>query len=205
MTAMVMAAGQASAACVAPAMALPASTIGAFQNDPPALLQRHPLGAGGLVSEVRNLAVSEPTTVSQIVDLLRSANDEQRRAIGTGLGQAARMCVRNDPTVAEAIQQALLDGDSREAILAFQTVSGDVGVAATGPGAGAGPAGGGGLGGAGVGSPLGSAGSGGSALGNLTMTVPNTSGTFSAGGGSSFSFTSTPSGDGAFRPLSPSN
>src|SRR5271170_5941147 len=69
----------------------------AFLADPSSLLSDYPLGGGGLVSAVRNLVVSDLKTLSTLLTLSLSATDDQKSAIGTGVGLAALILLPNNP------------------------------------------------------------------------------------------------------------
>ena len=181
--------GVASAACVSPASGASQASIDRLMASPAALLERFPEGQGALVSEVRNYVATNFSTLGPIAGLIPSANADQRRSIGAGLGQAAAMCARSEPETARRIQEAILAADSREVSLAFQGVVGDRPTAAVGPG-GSGANSGGGLGGGGLTSLAGVGGGSGATYSYNTPAVTNTGYTFGTGGGSSVSPTS---------------
>ena len=92
-----------------------------------------------LAKMVRDLAASDPQTLSALVGLLRGATPEQASAIGTGLGQAAELAVNTDPDYATEIQTAVVTASNDSAMVAFSAVvGGDVKLAAAGPGGGGG-------------------------------------------------------------------
>src|SRR5581483_10627701 len=95
---------QSGAAVYSPQQALPATTIQAFVADPSTLLSQYPNGGPQLITQVRDLAASDPQTLSAIIGLLSRANPDQAAAIGTGLGQVALMAVRDDQDYATKIQ-----------------------------------------------------------------------------------------------------
>ena len=99
--------GFAIAGVYTPQQALPAQTIQQFLADPAALLTQNPHGGPLLIELVRELAASDPTTLNPIIGLLESANPDQATAIGTGLGQAALLAVKNDQAYATQIQNAV--------------------------------------------------------------------------------------------------
>jgi len=138
----------AKAACYVGAQQLPAQKIADFNASPGQLLTQNPVGGGGMVSEVRDLAASDPATLGGIMGLLPNANISQKRAIGAGLAQAARVCVASDQVYAGKIQQAIADTKDQDLVVAFAAASGDQPIGATGAGAGAGSSGasGGGIG-----------------------------------------------------------
>jgi hypothetical protein len=162
----VMLAGVAQGACLDPRTQLPAQTVSTFLASPAQLLSQFPDGGPRMISQIRDLAASDPATLAAIIALLPNATKAQQEAIGTGLAQAARMCVRTDQAYAIQIQNALQASDNRNAIIAYTAAAGDVqigGIAAGG--------GGGGTGGVGSTGATGSTGStGGSTLLSDTLT-----------------------------------
>jgi hypothetical protein len=138
-----VAGGRAQAACYGPQEQLSAQTIADFKADPTKLLDLAPNRTAELISKVRDLAASDPTTLPLILNLIATADPTQIDAIGTGLGQAALTCVRTDQAYANEIQQAVA-GQSNDALtLAFAAVLGDKPIGAVG-GGGGGVGGGGG-------------------------------------------------------------
>ena len=97
----------AAAAVYSPQQALSAQTIQDFLANPRALLTQYPDGGPQMISRVRDLAASDPSTLNAIVGLLATANAMQSTAIGTGLGQVALMAVRTDQAYANQIQEAI--------------------------------------------------------------------------------------------------
>ncbi len=174
-----------TSAFVAPAFAacaiLPA---GAPVVRPGDLLGRFPNGGGAMVSEVRNMVATNPSSIDGIPAILDAANAEQKRAIGAGLGQATKLCASGEPDSARRIQEAVLKMN-KDVVLSFEVVTGDRQTAATGGG----PGGGGGGGGGGTGISGSS-----TANGSNSYIAPSTS-SF-ANSGSSFS-----SGSGGFAGL----
>ena len=97
----------AAAAVYSPQQALPAQVIQDFLANPGALLKQYPSGGAQMISRVRDLAASDPSTLNPIVGLLATANANQSTAIGTGLGQVALMAVKTDQAYANQIQEAI--------------------------------------------------------------------------------------------------
>ncbi len=175
--------GVAQAACYGPQQQLPAQTISTFLGNPAQLLQQYPTGGAQLISQIRDLAASDPATLQPILQLLANANKDQKTAIGSGLGQAARVCVRTDQAYATQIQYAIAKTKDEDVWLAYTSITGDVQLGGVGGGAGsAGAVGGqtnplpGGPTGSGavLGIPGGSAGTG---AFNFTSSVGGTGGT----------------------------
>lgn len=174
----------ASAQCASPAPVNPAA-MAEFNADPAAYLGKVQPG-GALVAAIRNLAVSDPTAVSKIADFAK-ATPSAKSDIGTGLGQAAKICVPTQFTQAQALQQAVIALNDPLVLTAFLAVTGDIATTATGGGAGGG---GGGPGGAGINSSVASSGAGGS-FARSTATGTTVNGTFSISPGSGASVTTT--------------
>jgi hypothetical protein len=122
-----------------PRQALPVETIQQFLANPEGLLSQYADGGPLMVARVKDLVASEPTTVDPILALLKSANQEQASAIGTGLGQVALMAVAQDQAFATDLQTKVAQAGNTPAIVAFSAVvGGDIQLAAAGPGGGAG-------------------------------------------------------------------
>src|ERR1700677_2887667 len=77
-----------------------------FLANPDQLLERNPDGGARLIEEVRSLAISDPSTLAPILDLLAKANKDQTAAIGVGLAEAAKVFARMNPTYAIEIRMA---------------------------------------------------------------------------------------------------
>jgi hypothetical protein len=114
------------ASCVAPDKQLPVQVISDFIADPAALLARSENARGGttLISTVRNIVASDPTTLQLFIGLLKNANSEQQLAIGTGLGQVANLCNAPDPTFATNIGVQLATSSSTRAQTNFALATG---------------------------------------------------------------------------------
>ncbi|MBW5438823.1 hypothetical protein FXB41_29900 [Bradyrhizobium canariense] len=140
----------ASAAVYPPQRQLPATVISEFKATPGALLTQYPAGAQ-LISRVRDLGASDPTTVPALIALLKdpATTKDQIRAITAGLAQVARMAAATDQAYANEIQAAIAGTGNADVIAAYQAATGDVAIAA---------AGGGGGGGSGSGGPIGNPG-----------------------------------------------
>jgi hypothetical protein len=141
---MAMSAGIAQAACYGQQQQLPQQTIDQFLASPAQFLSQYPDGGAQMISLVRDLAASNPAALPAIIALLATANANQATAIGTGLGQAAQVCVRTDQPYAVQVQQALTATNNQDAILAMAAVIGDRPIGGLGGGGGGGSAGAGG-------------------------------------------------------------
>lgn len=153
----------ASAAVYPPQRQLPATVISDFKAAPNSLLQQYPTGGPQLISRVRDLGASDPTTLPGLIALLKdpATTKDQMRAIVGGLAQVARMAASADQAFANEIQAAIANTGNADVIAAYQAATGDVAIAATGGGAG---------GSSGSGGPIGNPGNtGGSANGAPTF------------------------------------
>jgi hypothetical protein len=153
-----------AASCLIPAQTLPAQNISTFLADPNQLLTLAPNGGPELVTQVRDLAASDPATLPYIAGLLKTANERQQTSIGAGLGMASRMCVGSDQAYARQIEEAVAGAGSQPAVLAYSSVTLDSPIGSTdGAGGGVGSGGGGPTnGGAPTGGPSGTVAGGGS-------------------------------------------
>jgi hypothetical protein len=171
--AMVSAAG---AAIYEPQQQLPAAIMDAFKANPSQLLQAYPQGGAEMISRVRDIGASDPSTVALLIGLLKTADPQtQVPAIATGLAQLAKLALKNDQAFATEIQNAIGQSGVQVAIDAFRGALGDVAIGAAG---GAGGGGGGGGAGTGGGGPTGTSAAGGGGSSGLetfaTASAPNT-------------------------------
>jgi hypothetical protein len=168
----------ASAAVYPPQRQLPATVISDFKAAPNSLLQQYPTGGPQLISRVRDLGASDPTTLPGLIALLKdpATTKDQMRAIVAGLAQIARMAAQQDQAFANEIQTAIAGIGNPDVIAAYQAATGDVAIAATG---------GGGGGGSGSGGPTGTGGfATGGGGGGATRFGNNTTGNTASGTGS---------------------
>jgi hypothetical protein len=135
--------GSARAACYGSQQVLPASTIAQFVSKPTQLLSSYPNGGAQMITAVRDLVASDPAALPLVLDVTSNGNADQVKAIGTGLGQAALVCVRIDQTFANELQQMVVASNNQPLALAFTDVLGDQQLAAADPGGGGGGGGGG--------------------------------------------------------------
>jgi len=175
--ALIVLASAANAAVYSPQQQLPAATIQSFKGNPGQLLSEFPSGGPGLISRVRDLSASDPSTLTPIINLLKEQDQKlkdarakfekatgteardlsqqianlqaQIRAIASGLAQTARLATRTDQAYANEIQAAVAASGSEFAIAAYQASTGDSAIAAGAGGGGGAGAGGGGTGGGG--------------------------------------------------------
>ncbi|MGY3146031.1 hypothetical protein ACVWYQ_003030 [Bradyrhizobium sp. USDA 3397] len=135
----------ANAAIYPPQRQLPATVISEFKASPNSLLQQYPTGGPQLISRVRDLGASDPTTLPGLIALLKdpATTKDQMNAIVAGLAQVARMAAQQDQAYANEIQTAIAGTGNPDVIAAYQAATGDVAIAAAGGGAGGGSGSGG--------------------------------------------------------------
>ncbi|WP_246741394.1 hypothetical protein [Bradyrhizobium sp. 1(2017)] len=135
----------ANAAIYPPSRQLAAQTISDFKASPASLLQQFAAGGAQMISRVRDLGASDPTTVPALIALLKdpTTTKDQMRAIVAGLAQLARMAAQQDQAFASEIQAAIAGTGNPDVIAAYQAATGDVQIAATGGGGGGGSGAGG--------------------------------------------------------------
>ena len=124
--------------------------VASFLANPGALLTLYPLGGGSMVTDVRDLAQADMRTLDPLLSLVATANEQQKNALGTGLGLAALELERSNPQAASIIQTALVRLNDPTLLAAYAAVTGNQRLAAAGPGAGAGGGGESATGGAGI-------------------------------------------------------
>ncbi|MDA9405935.1 hypothetical protein [Bradyrhizobium sp. CCBAU 45384] len=165
-----------NAAVYPPQRQLPATVISDFKAAPNSLLQQYPTGGAQMISRVRDLGASDPTTLPGLIALLKdpATTKDQMRAIVAGLAQVARMAAQSDQAFANEIQNAIAGTGNPDVIAAYQAATGDVAIAATGGGAGGGGTGAGGPTGNG-GFAFGGTGGGASTFGGLHFATSGSS------------------------------
>jgi hypothetical protein len=134
--------GSARASCYDGTQQLSPQKVSDFSANPSQLLTQNPEGGAAMISQARDLVASDPATLGSILALLPNASRDQKRAIGSALAQAARICVRSDQAFANKIQQAIADTKDQDLVVAYAAASGDQPIGAAGTGAGAGSPGG---------------------------------------------------------------
>ena len=107
-----------------------------FQADPGQVLMSNGDGGAQLTSIIRQLAVADPKDLPLIITLLKTANQMQAAAIGSGLGQAALALVRTNQPYAAQIQQQLTEANNQDASMAFAAVTNNQQIGAVGGGGG---------------------------------------------------------------------
>jgi hypothetical protein len=116
---------EAGNSCVPRGVGASSTEIAGFKSDPASLLADSPSGGGVLASAIRRIATSDSTTLDQIAKIISTANLDQSRSIGAGLGQAAILCRAKHADVATEIQEMIVKADRREVLASFQAVVGD--------------------------------------------------------------------------------
>ena len=95
-----------------------------FLAAPETFLARYPRGERGLTWDVRHLATN-PEALKSLIVVIRSANSDQRRAIGEGLGSAASACLPRAPDVTRQIGQAVQWSGNAVVALAYRRAFGE--------------------------------------------------------------------------------
>src|ERR1700730_18278584 len=75
----------AHAACYPPETRLPQAQIQSFLSKPSGLLASNPCGESALTDSILKLVASDTAALPTVIQLLRSANPQQRYSIGAGL------------------------------------------------------------------------------------------------------------------------
>ena len=115
----------AAATCSRKPIARTQSAVDSFKFRPAGLLDRFPNGDSDLSGILASVLSADPDgTLDKALDLLKTANIYQRRAIGTGLGRAAQLCQSNGQSeIARRMGEALRRRVDRDATMAFTAVS----------------------------------------------------------------------------------
>jgi hypothetical protein len=148
------------------------AAVSSFLANPSQLLSQYPNGGPDLEKQISDLMSSDKNTLTTIIALAKTANEQQRQAMAKALAGVAKAYAQaGDPLSANQIQVAVVNSGLPEFSKAYADAAGITGTAATGGGGGAG-----GLGPLPTGGPNGGAG----VVGNTTVT--NNSGLLSGGG-----------------------
>jgi len=96
-------------------------------------------------ADVRDFVAANPQALGAVIALLKAGGltPEQQKAIGTGLGLAAGVCLRPDPTFAAEIQTQIAGTDSTDAKNAYAAITGNQLIGSVGGGGGSSGAAGG--------------------------------------------------------------
>jgi hypothetical protein len=155
------------------------------QQTPAQVLSQSDLVNGGkaMQAAIQTLMSADKNNLAAVIAFAKTANEDQRKAIGTALANFAKASAAGgDPAEANAVQQAVVAAGLPELSKAYADAGGDTGTASTGGG------GGGGAGGpTQAGPPTGGANSGGTAGANTFATnqASNLTGSGTGGGGCS--------------------
>lgn len=116
-----------------------------FIDNPSSLLSgsNGSLIAAEITSAVRDFVAANPQALAGVITLLKSGalSSDQQKAIGTGLGLAASICIRPDPAFAAEIQTQIAGTGSADAKQAYAAVTGNQLTGSLGGGAGGGSSG----------------------------------------------------------------
>ncbi|KQP29879.1 hypothetical protein ASF49_14440 [Methylobacterium sp. Leaf104] len=94
--------------------------------DPASLLTQFGAGGGTMAIEVRNATLRSPDLVDRLLTLNGKGTADQMRALGTGLGAAAVICMRSNPTIALRMQRAVVVAGNQDVQRGFEGVAGDI-------------------------------------------------------------------------------
>lgn len=150
-----------------------------FLSNPSSLLNgpNGPRSSDDIIADVRDFVAANPQALAAVIALLKdkglNLTGPQQQALGKGLGLAAGLCLRPDPTFAGEIPVQVAGTDSSDAKIAYAEVTGNQLIGTVGGGAGGG----------------GSAGS----VGGQTTALPSPSGSSSFQAFVSNSVSNTPS------------
>ena len=167
-------------------VALPAAEVTTFKADPKDLLKKHQSAGLPLSTAVRNLALTDSSSVAVVISLAGEpdTNSAQRAAIGAGLAEAASLVAASDPKLAASIQAQVAGSNIPDLLTAYLAVAASTATGATSGGAGGGGGGAGGGGSGPVGGVTSNSGSnGGSGLGASVPSTQNFPSSFSAASG----------------------
>ena len=111
---------------------LASTAVGDFKNNPQLILTQNPIASGPLIAQVRDLLLSDSTTLPVLLGLLSSANSDQKSAIAAGFAEAQRLWQGGDAGFALQIQQAVAETSDAAFILAYSRAMGDEPIGAAG-------------------------------------------------------------------------
>jgi hypothetical protein len=118
--------------------ALSPAEVSAFQANPGQLLNQFPNGGPDMIKQIVGLLGSDKATLSTIIGLAKTADQDQRKAMAAALAQVAKANAANDPAFANQIQQAVASAGLPEFAKAYAEAAGDTGTASSGGGGGGG-------------------------------------------------------------------
>jgi hypothetical protein len=126
--------------CYPSSQQLSAQTVSDFLANPSQILQQNPNGGAQMISRIRDLSASDSATLQPILALIANADKNQKFAIGSALGQAAKICgglgQGEGRAYANDIQQAIAVLKDQDVVLAYAAAAGNqpIGAAGAGPG-----------------------------------------------------------------------
>lgn len=109
---------------------LSSDEVQAFLAKPASLLEQEPAGGLPLANKTRSLAGSSFKAVNALIDLSKTANDNQKAAIAAGLSRVVQACGETNADYAARIQKIVAELGDATMITAFMAASSDVQVAA---------------------------------------------------------------------------
>jgi hypothetical protein len=112
------------------------AAVTGFLANPSGLLSSYPQGGGSMVAAVTALVEGDLGTLAALTGLAATANQDQKNAIGSGIGLAALEIIRTNPQAGNAIQDAIVKLNDPTILQAFAAVTGNQRLAAAGPGGG---------------------------------------------------------------------
>jgi hypothetical protein len=158
---------------------------GSTGQSPSQVLSQFNDGGKSMQDAVVNLMNADKANLAAIIAFAKTANEDQRKAIGTALANAAKAyAAGGDPGSANSIQQAVVTAGLPEMAKAYADAGGDTATASTGGG-------GGGGGATQVGPPTGGPNTGGDTFGSNFVANQNSGLTGGSIGGGGFTPTST--------------
>lgn len=99
-----------------------------FQVNPAGPISRNPNGGGALAAEIRDVLVADKNQLSRILSLVPQATAAQQEALGSGIGLARLLYIR-DAAFTSEVQTRVVELDNRN-VLAGYSIFGGGGVAA---------------------------------------------------------------------------
>lgn len=119
---------------------LPTQVVAEFKASPNQLLSQYPNGGPDLEKQVGDLVYSDKAALEIILQLAKTANEDQRRAIARGLAVAAKAYAESsgEPGFATDIQRAVVQSGLPEFAKNYAEAAGDTGTGSNGGGGGGG-------------------------------------------------------------------
>ena len=94
------------------------------QLTPAQALQQYRNGGNrtALISQLRELTIASQSNLPLIIDLIATANQDEKGAIGAALGQAAKIIVKTNQAYANSILQQIAQTKDQDVFLAYSGV-----------------------------------------------------------------------------------